>query len=163
MRVQIIDDRKLAIYIALPELLRCGQDREQALVRIAREEFCRMSDRDEVGELSLVAYSSGGEVRVFAERSAMQMQFERAVCVFDTFGDAALAVSACALFPRSSSLVYCEGRWYIELQDTPERLPMLLAVLCEYGEQSCAGELWLREHGTAVLERSAFEVLPTLA
>ena len=113
-----------------------------------------------MGELSLVAYSAGGELLVFAERS--ELSLERAVCVFSRFNDAALAVSLCALRPRASSLLFCEGRWYIELHDTRDRLEDLVGLLCEFGSKSDASAMWLREHGRVVVAQAAFETLPAL-
>ena len=162
MRIQIIDEKSLAIYIEPPELNRYEFDEDdEFLARIARDEFRRLGGSADVGELSLVAYSSGGGLLVFAERSGVRL--ERAVCVCSSLDDMLAAAASIGSSPRMSSLIFCEGGWYIELYDEHERVSAILAALCEFGRVSHAGAAWLREHGETVMQHSALETLRLLA
>ena len=160
MRVQVIDRRKLAIYIELRELERRGGDDGSALAQIAREQFSKLDGSGEVGELSLVAYASVGGLLVFAERGGQAV--ERAVCAFSSLADASSAARLLRPPAPLSSLIFCEGRWYVELCGGRPELETAAAALCECGERSQATAAWLREHGRVIAARRALELLQNL-
>lgn len=157
MVIHTAGPRSLALFFEQGELNHdeemAGQDKLESVVKIARATFTRQGIEAKYFEIEEYAGVSGTVIFVLAGENAGRLLFS-----FSSASEAANAARALRGEPIDARLIRLDGRYYLRLLETADRLEKTQWTLSEFGRQENPDELFcahIEEHGQTVIKKHA--------